>query len=375
MTSLQSVVSERRSLMERLAAIPDVRKPRGLRHPYVTVLTIALAAIAAGCTSLLAIGEWASHLTQEQLATLKAARFKGQYVPPTESTIRRVLQRTDAEALDRVLAAWMAEHGRPEAIACDGKTVRGSGNATTKPRHLVSAVVHGTTAVVAQTAVDEKSNEIPAIYTVLDSLDLRGTLVTADAMHTQRQFAQYVVEEKHADYVLIAKGNQPTLEADIRALDPDDFSPPTETWDKGHGRIEHRRIRTSTVLNAFTAFPYGKHVVLLERTTTKQKTGQVSHETVVGLSSRSPQDLPAEALLAAIRAHWTIENKVHWVRDVDWGEDRSQVRTGAAPHVLATFRNRVLSWMAVHHKTHIASELRRLTWDHAAAIDLVSTAV
>jgi len=153
------------------------------------------------------------------------------------------------------------------------------------------------------------------------------------------------------------------------------FPPPTETWDKGHGRIEHRRIRTSTVLNAFAAFPHVKQVFLLERTTTKQKTGKVSHETVVGLSSRSPKDLPAEALLAAIRLHWTIENKVHWVRDVDWGEDRSQVRTGAAPHVLATLRNMVLSWMAVHHKTHIASELRRLTWDRAAAVDLATTAV
>lgn len=223
--SAQSLTTGPQSLMARLNTLVDVRKPRGVRHPYGTVLTIALAAIAAGCTSLLAIGEWAGGLTQEQLATLHAARFKGRYIPPSESAIRRALQRSDAEALDRTLEQWMAEQGIPNAIACDGKTVRGSGNATTKPRHLVSAVIHGTTRVVAQTAVDEKSNEIPAMRTLLDPVQLAGTLITADAMHTQRDFATYVVEEKKADYLLIAKGNQPTLEADIRTLDAEDFSP------------------------------------------------------------------------------------------------------------------------------------------------------
>lgn len=238
MLSAESLATGPRSLMARLNTLPDVRKPRGVRHAYGTVLAIALAAIAAGCTSLLAIGEWASGLSQEQLATLKAARFKGRYIPPSESAIRRTLQRSKAEELDSLLEEWMAEQGTPAAIACDGKTVRGSGNATTKPRHLVSAVIHGTTSVIAQTAVDEKSNEIPAMRTLLEPLELTGTLITADAMHTQREFATYVVEEKHADYLLIAKGNQPTLEADIRALAPEDFSP--SGGNLGQGPRAHR---------------------------------------------------------------------------------------------------------------------------------------
>lgn len=225
MISTESLTTGRRSLMARLATLPDVRKPRGVRHPYVTILTIALAAIAAGCTRLLAIGEWARGLSQEQLAILQAGRFKGRYVPPSESAIRWTLQQSDADALDGILEDWMAEQGVPNAIACDGKTVRGSGSDTAKARHLVSAVVHGTTRIIAQTAVDEKSNEIPAMSPVLDSLDLTGTLVTADAMHTQRELATYLVKEKHADYVFIAKGNQATLEQDIRALEPEDFSP------------------------------------------------------------------------------------------------------------------------------------------------------
>ena len=188
-------------------------------------IMLSTESLTTGRRSLLAIGEWAGGLTQEQLATLQATRFKGRYIAPSESAIRRALQRSNAEALDDILEGWMAEHGVPAAIAFDGKTVRGSGNATTKPRHLVSAVVHGTTRVIAQTEVDQKSNEIPAMYPLLDALDLTGTLVTADAMHTQQKLATYIVEDKKADYLLIAKGNQPTLEADIRALAPEDFSP------------------------------------------------------------------------------------------------------------------------------------------------------
>ncbi len=223
--STAALATAPRSLMARLATLPDVRKQRGIRHAYVTLLTIALAAIAARCTSLLAVGEWAAGLTQDQLGALKAARFKGRYIPPSESAIRRALQRSDADALDRILTAWMAEYGSPDAIACDGKTLRGSGSETAKPRHLVAAVIHGTTRVIAQTAVDEKSNETPAMYPFLEPLALNSSPVTADAMHTQTELATYLVEEKHADYLVIAQGNQPTLEADIRALKPEDFSP------------------------------------------------------------------------------------------------------------------------------------------------------
>ncbi len=223
--STAALVTAPHSLMTRLATLPDVRQRRGIRHAYVTILTIALAAIAAGCTSLLAIGEWAAGLTQDQLATVQAARFKGRYIPPSESAIRRALQRSDAAALDRILTNWMAEYGSPKAIACDGNTLRGSGSESTAPRHLVAAVVHGSTRIVAQTAVDQKSNEIPAMYPLLEPLELTGTLVTADALHTQTDLATYLVEDKQADYRFIAQGNQPTLEADIRALQPEDFSP------------------------------------------------------------------------------------------------------------------------------------------------------
>lgn len=113
----------------------------------------------------------------------------------------------------------------------------------------------------------------------------------------------------------------------------------------------------------------------MERTTTILKTGEVRRETVVGLCSRRPAELPPPALLDAVRLHWTIENKVHWVRDVNWREDQSRVRTGAAPHILASFRNTVLSWLDLNKTMRIASQLRAFAWDRDAAIALVTEPV
>ena len=220
-----ALVTAPNSLYQRLGTLPDARKPRGIRHSYQTILTLALAAVATGVTSLLAIGQWAADLTQEQLAIVGASRFKGRYVPPSESAIRRTLQRSDAAALDAILEEWMADFGFGDAVAFDGKTVRGSGSDTQGPRHLVAAVVHGTTRVVAQQEVASKTNEIPVAHDLLAPLELKGNMVTADAMHTQTKLADYLVTEKHADYLLVAKDNQPTLANAIRALAPEDFSP------------------------------------------------------------------------------------------------------------------------------------------------------
>ena len=144
---------------------------------------------------------------------------------PVESTFRRVLSGIDADEVDRVVCAWLAKQAQAGAIALDGKALRGSADGDKPAVHLLSAVTHAEGVVVAQSQVAEKSNEIPGAKPLLADLDLRGRTVTADAMHTQTELARFLVEEKKADYVFVAKDNQPTLRQDIEALEWESLPP------------------------------------------------------------------------------------------------------------------------------------------------------
>jgi hypothetical protein len=216
------------SLQELLRTLPDCRLPRGVRHPYRTVLAIALAGVLCGGRSYAALGEFAASLTQPQLGRLRARinpktrRFDS----PTESTLRRVLQSSNAEALDHVLGQWLFNQtDASDAVAVDGKTLRGARRPDGSQPHLLSAFLHQQGVTVAQREVGEKTNEIPELPRLLRPLDIAGRVVTADAMHTQKETARFIVEDKKADYLLIAKDNQKTLRDDITALEEDDFSP------------------------------------------------------------------------------------------------------------------------------------------------------
>lgn len=215
-------------LIDVLEQFPDPRKRRGVRHPFRSVLAVAVCAVLSGARSFAAIGEYAQDLTWGVLTRLGFRRRT--WGAPSEPTIRRVLQATDPTELDKALGNWVASRGVREdwAVALDGKTVRGSGDETHKPFHLFSAVMHEEGLVLGQACVDEKSNEITAVKPLLDDLEIAGATVTADALHTQKEFARYLVEDKHADYVLIAKENQPTLLHQIQALEWDSFSPSTQ---------------------------------------------------------------------------------------------------------------------------------------------------
>jgi hypothetical protein len=174
------------------------------------------------------LGEFAAALTQAQLKRL-GARFNRKtqrHEAPTESTLRRVLQGSDAAALDQALGQWFFQHSAPdEAIAVDGKTLRGARRQDGSKVHLLSAFLHQQGITVAQREVDQKTNEIPELPRLLQPLDLAGRVVTADALHTQKETARYIVEEKKADYLFTVKDNQKTLRDDIAALDESDFSP------------------------------------------------------------------------------------------------------------------------------------------------------
>lgn len=219
-----------------LRSLPDCRHPRGVRHMYWTVLTIAIAAVLCGARSYTAMGEFAGALTQPQLKRLGARRNKKKQCrePPTESTLRRTLQASDAEALDLALGQWLlAESDKKDPVAVDGKTVRGARRPDGSQVHLLSAFLHRQGITVAQREVGEKTNEIPELKPLLEPLDIAGRVVTVDALHTQKETARFIVEDKKADYVVVAKENQKTLLDDLVSLDESDFSPGARNGEQG----------------------------------------------------------------------------------------------------------------------------------------------
>lgn len=218
-------------LHEKVRGLPECRSPQGRRHSPASVLTIAISAILCGARGYAAIAEWAGRLNQNRLRRVRVRwNLKArQHEPPSEPTIRRVLQAADANKVDKALANWLLEEGIDvtvnEGLAVDGKTLRGAKREDGTQVHLLSAFLHQQGITVAQVEVGKKTNEIPEIKRLLEDVDIRGRVVTADALHTQTETARFLVEEKGADYVFTVKDNQPTLLSDIAGLREEDFSP------------------------------------------------------------------------------------------------------------------------------------------------------
>jgi hypothetical protein len=211
-------------LFEVLGEVADPRKRRGVRHRMQSILATGICAVLAGARSFTAMGEWAAEQSRETLQRLGSRRG----TPPSERTYRRLLARLDVAELDRRLGQWVAAQQPLLAgagVAVDGKTVRGSGDGARPARHLLSAIVHGSGAVLAQLDVAAKTNEITQVEPLLAPVALQGAVVTADALLTQTKIATYLVEDKKADYVFIAKDNQPTLRQDIATLGLDAVPP------------------------------------------------------------------------------------------------------------------------------------------------------
>ena len=208
-------------LVEVLREITDPRQRRGIRHPVASVLALSVMAALSGMRSYEGIAEWARDLPKDLLRRLGCWCHRA----PSEPTFRRVLQSVDAGEIDRKVGAWLARRAGGGAISLDGKTLRGSADGEKRAWHLLAAITHESGVVVAQEQVEEKSNEIPGAAPLLEKLDLEGSTVTTDAMHTQKDLARFLVEEKKAHYVFTVKDNQPTLRQDIEALEWGAFFP------------------------------------------------------------------------------------------------------------------------------------------------------
>jgi predicted transposase YbfD/YdcC len=372
------MIPQARPLIEVLAEIPDFRKHRGKRHPLVAILALACSAMLCGYRSYTAIAEWGRHYGEHLVRALGFTHRS-----PCAATLHTVLRRVDREVFEAKLGAWaeglLGEAPHPkegeDAIALDGKTLRGSHKQGAPGVHLLSALAHRVGVTLAQQAVEAKTNEIPVAVELLRHLVLEGRIVTMDALLTQRQIAQQVVDAG-GDYVMVVKENQPQLLEDITtvfALAPmaGEQRTAAATVDLGHGRIEQRGLQTSTILAGYSDWPGLAQVFRLERHVILKKTGEVREEVVAGVTSLEPERADAARLLALVRGHWSIENRSHWVRDVTFDEDRSQVRCGHIPQVMAALRNTVIGLMRWAGYTNMAAASRRFAAQPMAALRLI----
>ena len=350
-------------LLDLLAQVPDPRKRRGRRHPLAGLLAVGVAAVIAGSRSFAAIGQWAADAGPEALAVLGADRGAAE-----ESTFRRAFALVSADALDRALGAWLhtraARAGGRLVIAIDGKTVRGARSKAGKAPHLVAALA----AVLGQVAVDGKSNEIPAVRDLLAAFaDLAGAVCTLDAMHAQHDTAKAIIG-RGADYVMTVKANMPTLYRQLRNL-PWAAVPASSAVSTGHGRRARRTIKV-VLTPSWIEFEGAAQVAQLRRTVTRN--GKKTVE-VVYLITSDRRASPA-TLAAWVRGHWHIENKLHWARDVTYLEDKSLVRTGNAPRVMASLRSLAISILRLDGHANIAAANRHHARDPQRTLKLLQAA-
>jgi predicted transposase YbfD/YdcC len=262
-----------------------------------------------------------------------------------------------------------------KAMAIAGKSLRGSKKQGAPAARLLSALGHRLGLTLLQVAVADKTNEITAVQELLQELVLKDKVVTVDALLTQREVAQTILDQG-GDYVMVVKGNQPGLLAQVEgAIAGVDFytqAPQMALTIEGeHGRIEQRQIITTSVLADCDLWPGLDQAFKIERQIVEQKSGNVRNEAVYGISSLSRERATAGVVLAINRGHWSIDNKRHWVRDVTYDEARSQVRKGSIPQVLAALRNTAISLLRWSGESNIAAAGRRFAAQPWAALALI----
>jgi predicted transposase YbfD/YdcC len=353
-TQAAPIVLDLGAIYRQFQTLADGRKRRGVRYPLAVLLTIAVLAKLAGYSHLAAIADWARARADASADLFDLARRS---MPHEATWIRVFSQAVAITALEHVVATLSASPSTAEVpdrgslnVNLDGKTLRGTiPLGQTSGVHLLAAYQADDGRVLAQVAAGTKTNEIGAALALIKQLDLTGVVVSGDAMHTQRDLSSQVVE-MGGDYFWWVKENRPTLLADLELLFAEEYvragwsAPPvdfttTRTVDKGHGRLEVRELTASSMLQDYLDWPYLAQVMRVERTRiTKLKT---EHEISYAITSLPASAADTLRLLTICRAHWRIENGLHYRRDVTLQEDASLVRVGHAPQVLAALNNLV----------------------------------
>jgi predicted transposase YbfD/YdcC len=372
-----------RSIVEYFAELPDPRKDKVKRHPLLVLLTIAILSVICGNDDFEAMEEFGISKRPWLQSFLDL-----DHGIPTADTFRRVFARLNPDAFEQCFIGWMKGLVGTLAgklVAIDGKTLRGSFEHAWKADsavQMVSAFVQENALVFAQVSVEEKGNEITAIPKLLELLDLQGATVSIDAIGCQKEIARRI-KQGGGEYVLALKDNQETLFAKAKTLLDEAVLEASrgkeqrggcgiildqyEQTDSGHGRIEHRRVWITPEIEhlgeAAAGFTGLAGVAMVE-STRAQIAGKTSQERRYYLFSH--QEVTAERMARYIRGHWSVENNLHWVLDVQFHEDQSRVHAGHAAENLARARRIALNLLK-REKTcrkGIATKRLKAGWDH-----------
>lgn len=363
-------------LLDRFRLVDDGRSDTGRRHPVAAVLTLAAAAVVGGMRSFTAIAGWVAD-TPPRLLEQLYARCGQTAAAPSKATIWRVLTGADPAALDAAVGGWLAQRAGVDAdppvpadpdqdaddspravLAVDGKRVRGAVDADGNAPHLLAAATHAQALVLAQTDVHHKTNEIPMFVPLLDTIDIAGMLITADALHTQRAHARYL-HSRDADFVFCVKDNQPGLFTALDALPWTDVPITHTATDRGHGRIETRTLQVMPAPPDLP-FPHVTQVFLIERAVTDLAGQPLSNVAILGVTSMTPSRGHPARIAEAVRGQWTIES-LHWIRDTLYREDDSTARTRSGPRIMAALRNLAIGALRLSARTDIAEATRWAT--------------
>ena len=364
------------SLIALLAEIPDPRRGNAQRHELLEILTIALVASVCGgesCVDFADFGHDRELLLREFLKLENGL--------PSHDTFSRVFRLLDPDAFSRAFAAFLNDLGADGrgVLAIDGKTLRRSFDraAGRSPLHVVTAFGAGARVAIGQAAVAEGENETLAARALLETLALDGLLVTGDAMHAQAETAARVLE-RGGDYLFALKANRPAMLAEVEAFfaDPPEALPEAITTDADHGRVEIRRHRVSHDVHwLFSSRRYAGEPAMPGLATIacveaeRRIDGSASRSTRYYLSSAR---LTPERFAEVVRAHWAIENGLHWVLDVTFDEDRARNRKDHGPENLAILRRLTLNLLnTARPGLSVSRKRKRSGWSDACARSII----
>jgi len=349
----------------------DLKDPRSQKNRLYTMSEILLVAF---CATICGAEGW------QDLEDFGHAKldFLRQHLPfengiPSDDTFRRFFRSLDPDAFQALFRKWVKslQQNIGRVIAIDGKSSRRSFDGEIKMLHMVSAFATEARLVLGQEKVDEKSNEITAIPRLLEWLDLKGATITIDAMGCQHKIANMILSKAGA-YIFALKGNQGNLHEDVRVYFEDKSLasklPIHQTTEKGHGRIETRKcwIETDVQWLIDRHSQWRSVGSIIKIASEREIKGKSSSEIRYYIASKA---LPAQQALQIIRSHWAIENSLHWVLDMSFGEDQSRIRKKNAPQVMAVMRHIALNMLQCKKQSMIRQSIRRLrkiaAWDHS----------